>query len=152
MSLDSVRTFFAEHAPDIAVIVTEEVRQQWRSRPPRMASSPADRQDDLPAGRRARRMLVVASGTARSTTGNSGTASAPSRACSSADEVLALPAIRSAVSVPLACRRRCPSIATSRCAAFDEVVPAAGATNAAVRLSPRRLAALTAAEWVDVCI
>jgi prolyl-tRNA editing enzyme YbaK/EbsC (Cys-tRNA(Pro) deacylase) len=35
--------------------------------------------------------------------------------------------------------------------AFEEVVPAAGATNAAVRLSPSRLAELTAAEWVDVC-
>ena len=33
---------------------------------------------------------------------------------------------------------------------FDEVLPAAGATNAAVRISPDRLAALTSAEWVDV--
>jgi len=33
---------------------------------------------------------------------------------------------------------------------FDEVLPAAGATNAAVRIRPERLAALTAAEWVDV--
>ena len=32
-----------------------------------------------------------------------------------------------------------------------EVVPAAGATNAAVRLSPDRLAELVSAEWVDVC-
>jgi prolyl-tRNA editing enzyme YbaK/EbsC (Cys-tRNA(Pro) deacylase) len=35
--------------------------------------------------------------------------------------------------------------------AFDEVVPAAGATNAAVRLSPQRMAELIGAEWVDVC-
>ena len=35
--------------------------------------------------------------------------------------------------------------------AFDEVVPAAGATNSAVRITPERMAALTAAEWVDVC-
>ena len=35
--------------------------------------------------------------------------------------------------------------------AFSEVVPAAGATNAAVRLSPQRMAELTDAEWVDVC-
>jgi prolyl-tRNA editing enzyme YbaK/EbsC (Cys-tRNA(Pro) deacylase) len=33
---------------------------------------------------------------------------------------------------------------------FDEVLPAAGAINAAVRLSPERLAALAGAEWVDV--
>lgn len=33
---------------------------------------------------------------------------------------------------------------------FDEVLPAAGAINAAVRLTPARLAALAGAEWVDV--
>lgn len=33
---------------------------------------------------------------------------------------------------------------------FDEVLPAGGATHAAVRLSPERLATLTGAEWVDV--
>src|SRR5690606_13992663 len=35
--------------------------------------------------------------------------------------------------------------------AFDEVVPAAGATNAAVRISPLRMAELTGAGWIDVC-
>lgn len=34
--------------------------------------------------------------------------------------------------------------------AFDEVLPAAGAINSAVRIAPARLAALTQAEWVDV--
>lgn len=34
---------------------------------------------------------------------------------------------------------------------FDEVVPAAGGVNAAVRISPGRMAELTGAEWIDVC-
>ncbi len=34
---------------------------------------------------------------------------------------------------------------------FDEVIPAAGATNAAVRISPERMAEITHATWVDVC-
>ncbi|RUX39466.1 YbaK/EbsC family protein, partial [Mesorhizobium sp. M7A.F.Ca.CA.002.09.1.1] len=34
---------------------------------------------------------------------------------------------------------------------FDEVVPAAGATNAAVRISPQRMVELIGAEWIDVC-
>jgi prolyl-tRNA editing enzyme YbaK/EbsC (Cys-tRNA(Pro) deacylase) len=34
---------------------------------------------------------------------------------------------------------------------FDVVVPAAGSTNSAVRISPQRMAELTSAEWVDVC-
>ncbi|MGN6116098.1 MAG: YbaK/EbsC family protein [Nitrobacter sp.] len=35
--------------------------------------------------------------------------------------------------------------------AFDEVVPAAGSINSAVRISPDRMAELVAGEWVDVC-
>jgi prolyl-tRNA editing enzyme YbaK/EbsC (Cys-tRNA(Pro) deacylase) len=35
--------------------------------------------------------------------------------------------------------------------AFDEVVPAAGSTHSALRISPLRMAELVEAEWVDVC-
>ena len=34
---------------------------------------------------------------------------------------------------------------------FDEVLPAAGAIQSAVRISPTQLAAVTEAQWVDVC-
>ena len=34
---------------------------------------------------------------------------------------------------------------------YHEVVPAAGATNAAVKISPEVMAEFTGAEWVDVC-
>ncbi len=34
---------------------------------------------------------------------------------------------------------------------FDVVLPAAGSTHSAVRITPERMAELTAAEWVDVC-
>jgi prolyl-tRNA editing enzyme YbaK/EbsC (Cys-tRNA(Pro) deacylase) len=35
--------------------------------------------------------------------------------------------------------------------AFDEVLPAAGSVNSALRISPARLAELTAGRWVGVC-
>jgi prolyl-tRNA editing enzyme YbaK/EbsC (Cys-tRNA(Pro) deacylase) len=34
---------------------------------------------------------------------------------------------------------------------FDEVVPAAGSTHAALRIDPKRMAALVEGQWVDVC-
>ena len=34
---------------------------------------------------------------------------------------------------------------------YEEVLPAAGGTHSAVRISPQRMASLTAATWVDVC-
>ena len=33
---------------------------------------------------------------------------------------------------------------------FDEVLPAGGAVNSAVRVTPERLAAITGGVWVDV--
>ena len=35
--------------------------------------------------------------------------------------------------------------------AFDEVVPAGGATNAAVKIAPERMIALVGGEWADLC-
>ena len=35
--------------------------------------------------------------------------------------------------------------------AFDEVVPAGGATNAAVKIAPERMIALVDGEWADLC-
>jgi prolyl-tRNA editing enzyme YbaK/EbsC (Cys-tRNA(Pro) deacylase) len=35
--------------------------------------------------------------------------------------------------------------------AFEEVVPAAGSTHAALRIAPVRMAEIVGAEWVDVC-
>jgi prolyl-tRNA editing enzyme YbaK/EbsC (Cys-tRNA(Pro) deacylase) len=34
---------------------------------------------------------------------------------------------------------------------WAEVVPAGGATNAAVRIEPQRMATLVNAEWADLC-
>jgi prolyl-tRNA editing enzyme YbaK/EbsC (Cys-tRNA(Pro) deacylase) len=36
--------------------------------------------------------------------------------------------------------------------AFEEVIPAAGSTNSAVRIDPARMADLVGAQWVDVCL
>jgi prolyl-tRNA editing enzyme YbaK/EbsC (Cys-tRNA(Pro) deacylase) len=35
--------------------------------------------------------------------------------------------------------------------AYDEVVPGAGSTHAALRINPLRMAELVGAQWVDVC-
>jgi prolyl-tRNA editing enzyme YbaK/EbsC (Cys-tRNA(Pro) deacylase) len=35
---------------------------------------------------------------------------------------------------------------------YPEVLPAAGSIHSAVRISPERMAQLTDAEWIDVCL
>ena len=41
-----------------------------------------------------------------------------------------------------------------RCAraTCDEVVPGVGSTHTALRIAPDRMAALTGAQWVDICV
>ena len=34
---------------------------------------------------------------------------------------------------------------------FDQVLPAAGSVNSAVRISPQQLAQVTMGQWVEVC-
>jgi prolyl-tRNA editing enzyme YbaK/EbsC (Cys-tRNA(Pro) deacylase) len=34
---------------------------------------------------------------------------------------------------------------------FDEVLPAAGSVNSALRISPASMAELTGGQWVDAC-
>jgi prolyl-tRNA editing enzyme YbaK/EbsC (Cys-tRNA(Pro) deacylase) len=34
---------------------------------------------------------------------------------------------------------------------FEEVVPAAGSTHSAIRISPMRMAELVGGTWIDVC-
>jgi prolyl-tRNA editing enzyme YbaK/EbsC (Cys-tRNA(Pro) deacylase) len=36
--------------------------------------------------------------------------------------------------------------------AFDEVLPAAGSVNSALRISPKLMAELTQGQWVDACV
>jgi prolyl-tRNA editing enzyme YbaK/EbsC (Cys-tRNA(Pro) deacylase) len=34
---------------------------------------------------------------------------------------------------------------------YDEVIPAAGSVNSAVRISPEMMLSITQGQWVDVC-
>jgi prolyl-tRNA editing enzyme YbaK/EbsC (Cys-tRNA(Pro) deacylase) len=151
MSLDSVRAFFAAHAPDIAVIVTEAssatvalAAEAHGVQPEQIAKTICLRVGDQV-------MLIVAKGTARLDNRKFKDRFGGKARMLDADEVVA------ATSHPVGgvCPFGLPSILPVFCdislKPFPEVVPAAGATNAAVRISPERMASLVNAGWVDVC-
>ena len=52
---------------------------------------------------------------------------------------------------PFGLARPLPIFCDASLRAFDEVVPAAGAANAAVRIAPERMAEIVGARWVDAC-
>lgn len=151
MSLESVRTFFAENAPDIAVIVTEQssatvelAAQAHGVAPEQIAKTICVR-----AGEQA--MLIVACGTARLDNKKFKAQFAGKPRMLGAEEVVELTSHPVGGVCPFGLATALPIYCDISLKAFDEVVPAAGATNSAVRIAPDRMAQLTSATWVDVC-
>ncbi len=151
MSLESVRAFLAERAPEIEVIVTEQssatvalAAQAHGVKPEQIAKTICLRVGDAT-------MLVVACGTARLDNRKFKDRFGGKPRMLGADEVTAATSHPVGGVCPFGLPAPLPVYCDISLRDFTEVVPAAGATNAAVRLSPGRMADLTQAEWVDVC-
>ncbi|WP_159945919.1 YbaK/EbsC family protein [Rhizobium sp. 18065] len=151
MSLETVRSFFLTHAPEISVIVTEAssatvplAAEAHGVEPDQIAKTICLRiGEDV--------VLVVTAGTKRLDNRKFKDRFGVKPRMLDADGVV------KATSHPVGgvCPFGLPLPLKVFCdlslQGFDEVVPAAGATNAAVRISPQRIAELTGAEWADLC-
>jgi prolyl-tRNA editing enzyme YbaK/EbsC (Cys-tRNA(Pro) deacylase) len=151
MSLESVRAFFAEKAPDIAVVVSAEssatvvlAAQAYGVEPGRIAKTLS-----LRIGERV--VLIVASGTARMDNKKLKARFGAKPKMLGLDEVAEITGHEVGGVCPFGLKRPLPVYCDVSLKAFDEVVPAAGSAHSAVRLAPLRLADLVNAEWVDVC-
>lgn len=151
MSLESVRAFFAAHAPDIDILVTEAssatvalAAEAHGVEPAQIAKTICLRAGDVT-------MLVVAGGMSRLDNRKFRDRFGAKARMLDADEVVAATSHPVGGVCPFGLPSPLPVYCDVSLKAFEEVVPAAGATNAAVRLDPARLAQLTGAEWVDVC-
>lgn len=151
MSLESVCQFFRENAPDISVIVTEAssatvalAAEAHGVEPDQIAKTICLRiGEDV--------MLVVTAGTKR----------LDNRKFKDRfgvkPRMLDAEAVIEATSHPVGgvCPFGLPSplkvYGDLSLKAFDEVVPAGGATNAAVKIAPERMIALVDGEWADLC-
>src|SRR5690606_2135301 len=151
MSLESVRAFFAEKAPDIEIIVTEQSSATVDLAAEAHGVEPAQiaKTICLRAGEEV--MLVVAKGTARLDNRKFKDTFAAKPRMLGAEEVVELTSHPVGGVCPFGLPQPLPVYCDVSLKAFDEVVPAAGATNAAVRISPLRMAELTGAGWIDVC-
>jgi len=151
MSLDSVHAFLAANAPDISIIQTEQssatvalAAKAHGVLPEQIAKTIC-----LRAGEQL--MLIVTSGTARLDNRKFKDRFGGKARMLGADEVLAVTSHPVGGVCPFGLPAPIPVYCDLSLQAFGEVVPAAGATNAAVRLPPQRMAALVGAQWVDVC-
>src|SRR6267378_7065313 len=151
MSVESVRAFFAEKAPDIAVIespvssatVTLAARA-YGVEPARIAKTLS-----LRIGERV--VLIVASGTARMDNKKVKARFGGKPKMLNAEDVAEITGHEVGGVCPFGLKTPLPVYCDVSLRAFDEVVPAAGSTHSAVRIAPARMAELVSAEWVDVC-
>lgn len=151
MSLDSVKAFFAEKAPDIQVIETEassatvaEAAEAHGVDPAQIAKTICLRVGD-------EAMLLVAGGTARLDNRKAREVFGGKARMLGLDEVVELTGHPIGGVCPFGLKSPLPIYCDQSLRRFAEVLPAAGATNAAVRIGTERLAELVVARWVDVC-
>lgn len=151
MSLESVRTFFAENAPDIDVLVTEQSSATVALAAEAHGVAPAQIAKTICLRVGEETVLIVAAGTARLSNRKFKDRFAAKPRMLDAEEVVAVTSHPVGGVCPFGLPSPLPVYCDMSLRAFDEVVPAAGATNAAVRIAPERMAGLVAGEWVDVC-
>jgi prolyl-tRNA editing enzyme YbaK/EbsC (Cys-tRNA(Pro) deacylase) len=151
MSLESVRAFFAEKAPDISVIESELssatvvlAAQAYGVEPARIAKTLSLRVGD-------RVVLIVTSGTSRMDNKKVKALFKVKPKMLGLDEVAEITGHEVGGVCPFGLKTPLAVYCDISMKAFDIVVPAAGSTHSAVRIAPERLAELTSAEWVDVC-
>jgi prolyl-tRNA editing enzyme YbaK/EbsC (Cys-tRNA(Pro) deacylase) len=151
MSLESVRAFFAEKAPDVIVIESSVssatvvlAAQAYGVEPGRIAKTLS-----LRIGERV--VLIMASGTARMDNKKLKALFGGKPKMLGLDEVAEITGHELGGVCPFGLKTPLPICCDVSLKTFDEVVPAAGSTHSAVRIAPSRLAQLVNAEWIDVC-
>jgi prolyl-tRNA editing enzyme YbaK/EbsC (Cys-tRNA(Pro) deacylase) len=151
MSIESVRLFLAQRAPDIAIIELQDSTATVLLAAQGHGVEPGQIAKTLSLKVGERRFLVVTSGEVRldnkkvkATFGGKASLLGP-------DEVLALTGHPVGGVCPFGLATPLETFCDVSLRTFDEVVPAAGSTHSAVRIAPERMAELAGAQWIDVC-
>jgi len=151
MSLESVRAFLAQHAPDIRIVElptsTATVAQAAEGHG--VTVSQIAKTLSLRVG--ARNFLVVTAGDARLDNRKAKATFGGKARMLSAEEVLTITGHPVGGVSPFGLTTTLAVYCDVSLRAFDEVVPAAGSTHSALRINPIRMAELVGAQWVDVC-
>ena len=151
MSLESVRAFFAEKAPDITVVESRQssatvtlAAEAYGVEPARIAKTLSLRVGD-------RVVLIVTSGTSRMDNKKVKALFGGKPKMLGLDEVAEITGHEVGGVCPFGLKTQLAVYCDVSMKAFDIVVPAAGSTHSAVKIAPERMAELVGAEWIDVC-
>ncbi|OFX00248.1 MAG: cys-tRNA(pro)/cys-tRNA(cys) deacylase [Alphaproteobacteria bacterium RIFCSPHIGHO2_12_FULL_66_14] len=151
MTVEAVRAFLAAHAPDISVVELAASTATVEMAAKGHGVAPAQIAKTLSLRIKDRTLLIVTSGDARLNNRKIKDVLGGKPRMLGADEVVALTGHPVGGVCPFGLATPLPVYCDVSLKEFDEVVPAAGSVNSALRISPTRLASLVDAEWVDVC-
>lgn len=151
MTIASVRDYFAAYAPDISVIETDEssatvelAALAHKVEPDQIAKTICLRAGDTI-------LLLVTAGTRRLDNRKFRDHFGAKPRMLGGEEVVEVTSHPIGGVCPFGLPTALPIYCDVSLRNHAKVVPAAGATNSAVEITPERMAALTGAQWVDVC-
>ncbi len=151
MSLDSVREFFAQRAPDVEIIESDVSTATVGQAAAAQGVGEGQIAKTLSLRIGDRIALIVTPGDARLDNKKVKAAFGAKPRLLDAAEVAAITGHPVGGVCPFGLATPLPIYCDRSLQPLGEVVPAAGVVNAAVRIDALRLAALVGAEWVDVC-
>jgi prolyl-tRNA editing enzyme YbaK/EbsC (Cys-tRNA(Pro) deacylase) len=151
VSLDTVRTFLAEHAPDIEILIHDGSTHTVAEAATAHGVPPAAIAKTLSLSVGGKPFLLVAGGTARLDNRKAKDRFGGKVSMLGPDDVLRLTGHPVGGVCPFGLASPLPVFCDESLRAFEEVVPAAGSPVSAMRINTERLAVLVNAEWVDVC-
>ncbi|MCX7363752.1 MAG: YbaK/EbsC family protein [Alphaproteobacteria bacterium] len=151
MTVETVRAFLAAAAPDIEIIELAASTATVELAAAGHGVAPAQIAKTLSLRIKDRVVLVVTCGDARLNNKKIKEALGGKAKMLASEEVVALTGHPVGGVCPFGLATPLPVYCDASLKAFDEVIPAAGSTNSALRIAPLRMAELVKAEWVDVC-
>ena len=151
MSLESVKAFFAAKAPEIEVIELPTSTATVALAAEAHGVEPGQIAKTLSISARDQTILIVTRGDARIDNRKFKDRFGAKPRMLDAETVLAVTRHPVGGVCPFVLPSPLPIYCDISLKAFDEVVPAAGAINSAVRINPDKMAELVGAEWIDVC-
>ena len=150
MSLESVRAFLGQHAPDIEVLQSSEPTATVAAAAAAHGVLPAQIAKTLSLWLQDRAVLVVLGGDARLDNRKYKQHFGAKAKMLDAQEVAHWTGHPVGGVCPFGLAHPLPVFADVSLRRFDVVLPAAGSIHSALRIEPERLARITGAQWVDV--
>ena len=150
MSIESVRAWLAEHAPDLPLIEVEESTATVESAASALGVEPGRIAKTLAVRAGEHTFLLVARGNARLDNAKSKQEFSARPRMLGAEETLELTGHPVGGVCPFGLANDVPVYLDLSLKEFDIVYPAGGSLNTSVRVSPQRLFELVGERWVDL--